>query len=339
MAKFNSWMTSTTLIDSIKQRALIPISQNTFTNANLLEFANEEIKMGLLPEIMTLHEELLLHAEEIPLVNNISKYEIPYRAVGHKLRDLAYKDNGDSLFEMTRIGADERIWFQPSQGLFNQFTKYYLENNEIVLVPGVGSNAIGSLLALYYLRPNELVTSDRIATITNLTVSGTNTIITLDQIPDNIRSDITDSSKQYNIIDFLQTKPAHRTYKFDYTLPGGSLNVANKQLTLPTADLPLDEAGASFLTINDYIATAGECFIPQIPTDLHVVLAQRVACKCLEALGDSQGLANAKARLDEMEKVIGNLIDNRTESSPQKINNHHSPLQFGRYRRFLPTRF
>lgn len=339
MAGFKAWMTSDTLIESVKQRAMIPISQSTFTDKDLLDFANEELKMGMLPTIMTLHEEYLVYNEDVPLEDNVSKYPIPYRAIGAKLNDIVYKDQAGNLYEMTRLTPADRVWWQSSAGFFNQFGRFFFENNNIVLVPGVQQANQGTLSLFYYMRPNELVETNRIATITALSTSGTDTIITLDQIPANIRSDITNTTTQSNLIDFLQTKPGHKTYKFDYTLPSGSLNVSAKTLTIPTADVPADEAGVSFLTIGDYIATAGECMIPQIPTDLHVVLAQRVACRCLEALGDTAGLTNAKVKLDEMNAMLANLIDNRAESSPQKVVNQHSVLKWNRYRRFLPVRF
>jgi hypothetical protein len=71
---------------------------------------------------------------------------------------------------------------------------------------------------------------------------------------------------------------------------------------------------------------AQECFIPQIPQELHSMLAQRVSCRCLEALGDMQKLQMANAKLQEMEKRTDNLIDNRAESSPQKVVNSKGPL-------------
>lgn len=338
MAGFKAWMTSSTLIESVKQRAMIPIAQSTFTNERLLAFANEELKIGMLPTIMTLHEEFLLQDELIPLVDNTSRYDIPYRAIGGKLNDIVYQDSSSAMYEMTRLTPADRIWWQSGGGFFNQFGRFYFENSQVVLVPPVINAGGASLAVFYYIRPNELVEQDRIATITAISTSGTDTIITVDQVPDNIRADITDSTTQSNLVDFLQTKPGHKTYSFDFTLPAGSIDTTSLTFTIPTASLPLDEAGSLLLVVGDCIASQGECFIPQIPTDLHVVLAQRVACRCLEALGDTAGLTNAKVKLDEMNAMLNNLIDNRAESSPQKIINQHSVIKWGRYKRFLSVR-
>jgi hypothetical protein len=72
------------------------------------------------------------------------------------------------------------------------------------------------------------------------------------------------------------------------------------------------------LSVGDWICLAGETVIPQIPSDLHVMLAQAVACRVLEAIGDSQGLQNAAAKLQEMEQKLFNVIDSRLESPGRK---------------------
>jgi hypothetical protein len=84
------------------------------------------------------------------------------------------------------------------------------------------------------------------------------------------------------------------------------------------------------LSIGDYVAEAGQCIIPSIPTELHSMLAQRVACRCLEALGDMQGLQMANQKLSEMELKTGSLIDNRVEGAPLKVVNRHGFLRQSR---------
>jgi hypothetical protein len=84
------------------------------------------------------------------------------------------------------------------------------------------------------------------------------------------------------------------------------------------------------LVIGDYIAQARQCIIPNIPTELHSMLAQRVACRCLEALGDMQGLQIANQKLAEMELKTGSLLGNRVEGAPLKVVNRHGFLRQSR---------
>jgi len=53
--------TSETLIDSVKRRIAIPTNQNTYTDADILAFADEELALGIVPTIMSLHEDHLLY--------------------------------------------------------------------------------------------------------------------------------------------------------------------------------------------------------------------------------------------------------------------------------------
>ena len=81
------------------------------------------------------------------------------------------------------------------------------------------------------------------------------------------------------------------------------------------------------LIVNDVIALSEETIIPQIPLELHSMLAQRAAMRCLESLGDVPGLQSAAAKLADMEVKTGMIIDNRVESSPQKIRPRHTPIR------------
>jgi hypothetical protein len=60
------------------------------------------------------------------------------------------------------------------------------------------------------------------------------------------------------------------------------------------------------------------------------MLAQRIACRCLEALGDTAGLQIANTKLAEMELKGMSLIDSRVEGAPMKVNNRHSFLRQSR---------
>jgi hypothetical protein len=84
-----------------------------------------------------------------------------------------------------------------------------------------------------------------------------------------------------------------------------------------------------FLAVGDHVALAEQCCIPQIPSDLHVYLAQKTAERILESQGDAQGLALAQQKSKEMEFRAGTIIDNRVEESPPKLVNRHGILRAG----------
>ncbi len=305
MAKY---YTTNTLIDAVKRRASIPETQQTFQEVDFLAFANEEMDLGIIPHVLSFHEDYFVYTELVPLEISTSRYEIPSRAVGNKLRELSYQDSGGNIFEMTRISIDDIPAYQNGANQ-SGFTTFYVEGTDIVLVPEVGSSPVGSLRFSYYLRPNELVSEDRVAIITNINrVTGE---IAVNAIPSNIALT--------NTLDLIQTKTPHKSLAID--VYSTSLNTTTNTITFALDEIPAN------LVVGDQIALAEETIVPQIPSDLHSMLAQRVAARCLESLGDIQGLGSANAKLAEMEQKTGSLIDSRVDGAPQKIVNRHGMLR------------
>lgn len=171
------WLTSDEIVAAIKRKIAVPISQNTFSSTDILAFANEEMSISQVPSIMQYHEEYYVASKEVEIEDSISEYPIPERAIGMRLRDVFFKDSQDNLFEMTRIQPDDQAYFQRSIGTGLTIHKFYLQNNNLVLAPPVESNATGSLVFQYFLRPNQLVTNSRAATIESFTKT-----ITIDNV-------------------------------------------------------------------------------------------------------------------------------------------------------------
>lgn len=186
MAK-RPWLTSDELIEAVKNSIAFPLAQVTFTEENILDFASQELFNSQVPSIMEYHEEYFVHESEIQFKDNVSKYPIPSRAVGMKLRDLFYVDSNTNLIEMSNIGLGNADVYQSG----NDFSwtnpgRFYIQGDDIVVVPKVGKAPTNShLLAKYYLRPNSLVKNERAAictsfikeiTVTNASVVAGDTI-------------------------------------------------------------------------------------------------------------------------------------------------------------------
>lgn len=306
------------MIESVKNRAMIPENQVTFKEVDFLRFMNEELDMGIVPMVMSLHEDYFLRPIDIPLESK-DNYPIPERAVGNKLRDVGFKDLSGNIFEMTRVGVGDISQYQGSF-ISQQFRVFYIQNNEVVLLPTLGnSSPTGSLRMTYYCSPNTLVPESRGGTI--LDIDRNNGVITLtaDQdFPEHFSTTI-----QY---DFIASTNPFVTRSMDLTAT--TLNSTARTLTFDPDDIPTN------LAIGDYVMKAKESIIPQIPAALHVLLAQRVACRCLEAMGDLQNLQAANLKLAELENKAGMIIDNRVEDAPMKIVNRHSVLRFTSFNKY-----
>lgn len=186
MASVKPYLTSDSLVESVKLRMMFPLSQETFTYSDILKIANEEMMINAVPQVKQAHEEYFVFPVIVPLVNGIAKYEIPYRSLGMALRDLFYSDTSGNYTKMTRTAPEDKAFFQNSSGNNLATDTYYIEGNNIVLSSQIVSGATGSIIFSIYLRPNFLVRDDRACTIQNyvkyITVADNSAISVGDQI-------------------------------------------------------------------------------------------------------------------------------------------------------------
>jgi len=75
------WLTSDDLIAAVKRKIALPISQITFTESDILDFANEEMAISQVPSVMSFHEEYFVTEITADLEANKSRYPIPDRAI------------------------------------------------------------------------------------------------------------------------------------------------------------------------------------------------------------------------------------------------------------------
>lgn len=182
------YLTSDTLIQSVRRRCSLPKSKSHYSDDDILEFANDELMDTILPTIKAMHEEYFVWTLTIDIEENKSAYAIPERALGSALRDVAYIDEQGNKYEMTRIIRDDRYTTQfPST--YSEPYRFYVENDKIVLVPDIKDNASGKLEMAFLLRPNQLVQSTLVAKVQSIDpdfvaisniVNGSTTTITTD---------------------------------------------------------------------------------------------------------------------------------------------------------------
>lgn len=174
------YMTSNDLISAVKRKISLPVSQDTFSEDDILAFANEEMMIAQVPSILTYHEEYFVFSEEVELEADKLRYPIPNRAIGMRLRDVFYMDTNENLYEMTRINPDDKAFFQRDAMPSGVLSAFYIEGNDIVLPLAQLTSPTGSLVFSYFLRPNQLVLNERAAVLENFrkTVTVSNSDIT-----------------------------------------------------------------------------------------------------------------------------------------------------------------
>ena len=156
------WMTSDQLIAAVKRKISFPSEQSTFTDQEILDFANEEMMSTQVPSILQYHEDYFVFFEDVTLEENKLKYMIPNRAIGMKLQDVGYVDSQGTVHEMIRVDSGDKSYYnRTNTNVDRNYAAYYTEGNRIVLVNTNITNPTGSLRFFYYLRPNQLVPNSR----------------------------------------------------------------------------------------------------------------------------------------------------------------------------------
>jgi hypothetical protein len=207
MALFGT-MDTDELIDSIKVRASVPINQKTFINSDLIRLMNEEIDSLMIPIVLSTHEEFYTRRDSTAIVSNQALYEIPYRAIGSKIRHLHIEGNDGTKYDMSRIQPEHESEFQ-YDSYSGEERLYLLQGDQIRIISEFVQP--GNIVFTYYMKPNDLVATSRVADITDITTDTvTNTAtITMGAVP----SHITINSK----IDLIQHKPNHIILGYDIT--------------------------------------------------------------------------------------------------------------------------
>ena len=85
-----------------------------------------------------------------------------------------------------------------------------------------------------------------------------------------------------------------------------------------STEISFEAESVSDVVVGSYITEAEETIVPNMPTELHPILAQRVAVSCLEAMGDEQNKQSAERKLAKMEQDAGTFLDNRVEGANTK---------------------
>jgi hypothetical protein len=234
-----------------------------------------------------------------------------------------------SLVNASIVPGDQLIFSTPDgteQAVFTATSGSPLANEFLIGVDGTATAV--NLIALINTNGIASATNDN-ADITltysnpGLTLAVVNTagfvinpakVVNFSSMPENIVNGAE--------IDFLQTKPGHRILNYDVLIP--STGISGTSILFNTEDVPLTAI------IGDYICLANTCIIPYIPPDLHNVLAERTCARILSSIGDLENLGAVQNKIKEMEQNQGMLLDNRIEGRPQKVNNRHSLLHYGK---------
>jgi hypothetical protein len=291
------------LIESVKSRSFVPISQTTFQDADIITILNEELRLKLVADLLSAREDFFLWRKTTPLVANKQLYTMPNAAIGNAIKALFFVDSNGNQRPLTRKDIDELGDWSNQTGDAQHF---YFEGDQVGLFP-YPSDATSSLLFVYPRKPNELTDTASCAKITAVSSLAGTTTFTVD-------TDLTASLSVGDTVDFLRGSSP-------YLLWADAVSItAITTTTIAVATTSVDDVDGSVEPASgDYICPAGYANIPMIPEEFQMVLAQMGAVRLLASLGAIEKWQTAKAELQELRKEALKLVKNRAESAPDKI--------------------
>lgn len=294
-------ITSDRLITGVKRRILIPGSQVTFNDTDILAVADDIISGQLVPLIESTNQEYFVTSVDVPLVAGQSEYSIPYRAVGRSLRDLKLMDNNNNIRNIAYVNLEDSQYFSGA----SLTVGFYFKGDKIRLIPDVPSSiSVDQTMQVWYrLPPSSLVSISSAALVTSVS----DPTVTVSSLPSTI---VTGS-----VIDFIQGKSGNTLYEIDKTIT----NVAGTTLTFAANTIPSD------LTAGDYISLASTSPVVNfIPNECYSYLETLTAQRLLNSLGDFDGSNALEAVASKEEKNVLKLLEPRIDGEPIVIINRAS---------------
>jgi hypothetical protein len=291
------------LVASVKLRGSIPTAQITFTSDRFLSICDEETQSYIVPFIQAVREDHYTVEVDVALSQGVTSYRIPYRAVGASLREVVFVNSQNAIVDAARINQDDAYGHSYIRG-------FKVLGPNVVYIGG-GRSLPNKMRLSYYVRPNRLVKATEAARIVSFDAIAKT--ITLGAIPaarEPLLPEPGTVAPGYftgvTSFDIVRNQPPFEHVSFDV-----AGTYAANVLTV-SGDFPAVQVG-------DFVARAEETPVPQVPAELHPLLAQKVAAKCLESLGDTEGMKNALALMERMEADAKVLITPRVLGAPTRI--------------------
>ena len=293
--------TSDDLIAAVKRYSNVPTSQTTFLPTDFLALADDSIKAKLIPLIIKHCEEFYVRPQDYSILNGVSIYAIPTRAVNMMLRSVQMVDltNSNVRINLTRLNIEDLYTGMSGNRMLSQKNGFYLEGNNVVLYPPpvqVG----GTLRLNYFIRPNQLVPLASCAQILSInTATNTITCVALPSAWSNA-----------NTFDIVKANPGFECTAIDQA----ATTVTGATITFTTT-LPIN------ISVGDYICLATQSCVVQVPPELQPLLFQYVVIRLMSAQGDEKALEAAMRELEALEKNAGVLLAPRVQGSVKRVTN------------------
>lgn len=317
----------TSLIQRAKLQEMVPNSDVTFSDSDIIVLMNQELMSTIVPLVQSAREEYMVVTRDyqFPAVTgtvNVQNFlEIPDEATGLRLRDVYVIDSQGNFGNLPRLSpeqvASNNPGFWGNLGTsYNGYGGFYLQGNRLYLYPySIASNQ--AMRLTFTRRPASLISTSGAAQIQ--AIVGDSVVVgpTVGQfIPGQYVAFIKNAVPHDYVTDLSATQSL-------YSSPVGLDAVPIT--TVSGSTLTFDPAVVASLNVGDWMTPYGTSpFAQFIPQEASNCLVQITAVRLLEALGDRDGQNMAIQKYTKMAKDLLDLITPRVDGKAKKVTNPNS---------------
>lgn len=296
------------LVAAVKRKTQLPAnSEPTFSDQDIIDFANEELASGVVPQLLSVRENYFAITKQVTLNLGQSQYEIPYRAIGQQIIDVWFFGTDGTRRVLTMIDYSQAPIYFYQNNLNGNPQAFSIVGNNIEVYP-TPSTTSGYLQITYSVSPGRLVLSTECAQV--VAIDTTTGSITISPTPASLG--FTAGVK----VDFIRGESGYNVLGLDVPIVSATTN----DIVVATSDVP------SLLEVGDWVALKNTSPFPQIPAELHPILLQRTEIKLLEAMADPR-LQTSQAKLEEIERKAYTMLADRAKDHSFKVINPWSPMR------------
>lgn len=297
------------LIENIKRRCSVPTSQLTFTQEDFALLANDELQGEVVPLMMSTREEYFVDYYDVSYPSD-GIIEFPDNTVASKVRTVAYLNPGTplNLINIPRVDLDVVAGIGSGGYVGGSIgtVGFYITGNKLNLFPNTGI-PVGTNIRIYYYKRTLVLAAP----------SQYGQVITVDPMTNTV------------VLSFVPTTWVIGT-KLNSVKSTPGFEVTNEDLEITNLSAPsVILNSVEGISVGDYVSELGFSAIPQIPIEAHPYLAQLTAAKCLESLGDKQGMEVALAKASALKNGLLVMMSQRVDGSTKKVINPSGGLRVG----------
>lgn len=297
------------LVANVKRRITIPASQALLTDADILAFADHQLRVKILPMLTGLRQEFFVVKVDYPVSKNKAAYKVPHRSVGRTLRDLKMVDQtGNITLDLVQYAEEDIAYINNAGGFVRR--GFYFRGDNVILVPIPDIDGL-TLEMWYELRPSKLVPTNYAAVVTQVVGN----VVTCS----NISSQFPTNSQPIKV-DLIDNEQGNSCLAFDLTC-----TLSGNDFTFTVGELP------DTITAGNYLALADTTPVVQLPDEVTVYLETLTAQRVCHAIGDFEGKGMLEQEAEQEKTALQLLLQPRIEGETQKIINRDGLLRRSRF--------